>query len=384
MSAEAALQACLDNAVAAGIPGIAARVATSGGRIWRGHAGHADLATGRPIDEYTLFGIGSITKSFTAMVALELVAEGKLSFATQAGEVLDPELIQGIANASTATLDGLLTHHAGVPSWEDEPAWQRAARGAGIDPGRAWGAADGLDFVRGAASVAAPGSYAYSNSHTTLLGLMIEAVTGRNCAEEIRHRVISPLKLKSAHLEGFEPKCPGYAPRRYHYDTAVFLASAGHGVGFRPAMPGLIDASASTLAPEWVAGGIVCTADDLLRLAIALGGGIQDLGPWRPAGPGKEVGRGLFRFVTPLGARIGHHGNVLGFTASMWWTEDRQSVAVIVANVGTVHAGDTPPCARSIALSSGFLQAARTVLEQDRMPECTAVSGIDRFAAKWR
>ncbi len=88
---------------------------------------------------------------------------------------------RGVANAPAATVDGLLTHHAGVPSWEDQPAWQRAARGAGIDSARRWGAADGLDFVRGAAPVAAPGSYAYSNSHTTLLGLMIEAATGRSC-----------------------------------------------------------------------------------------------------------------------------------------------------------------------------------------------------------
>ncbi len=108
-----------------------------------------------------------------------------------------------------ATVDGLLTHHAGVPSWEDQPAWQRAARGAGIDPARRWGAADGLDFVRGAAPVAAPAATPISNSHTTLLGLMIEAVAGRSCAEEIRRRVIGPFGLESAHLEGFEPAGTG-------------------------------------------------------------------------------------------------------------------------------------------------------------------------------
>ncbi len=87
---------------------------------------------------------------------------------------------------------------------------------------------------------------------------------------------------------------------------------------------------------------MVCTADDLLRFAGALSGTVRDPGPWRPAGPGKEVGRGLFRFATPFGPRIGHHGNVLGFTAGMWWTEDRQAVAALVANVGTVHAGGAP------------------------------------------
>lgn len=375
MSAEAALQACLDDAVAAGIPGIAARVAAPGGATWRGHAGFADLAAGRPVNERTVFGVGSITKSFVALAALELVAEGRLSLATRAGDLLEPALLRDIANAPAATVDGLLTHHAGVPSWEDQPAWQRAARGAGIDPARRWGPSDSLDFVRGAAPAAAPGSYAYSNSHTTLLGLMIEAVTGRTCAEEIRRRVIRPFGLQSAHLEGFEPAGPGIAPRRYHCDTAGFRESLGHAAGFRPAAPWLIDVTASTLAPEWVAGGMVCTADDLLRLAGALSGGAQDPGSWRPAGPGKEVGRGLFRFATPFGPRIGHHGNVLGFTASMWWTEDRRGVAALVANVGTMHAGSTPPCARSIALSPGFLRAAAWLCVRDQ-PLCH-----DRFGA---
>ena len=71
------LQAVLDEAVAAGVPGISAAVATRAGVVWTGVAGMADLQAGTPVRPDMLFGVGSITKTFAAVVILQLVEEGR-------------------------------------------------------------------------------------------------------------------------------------------------------------------------------------------------------------------------------------------------------------------------------------------------------------------
>lgn len=78
MSAAAQLQGVLDTAVSRGLPGISAAIATHSGIVWTGVAGKADLQSGAPIRADMLFGMGSITKTFAAVVILQLVQEGKL------------------------------------------------------------------------------------------------------------------------------------------------------------------------------------------------------------------------------------------------------------------------------------------------------------------
>ena len=116
------LQALLDEAVSAGIPGISAAVATHDSVVWVGVAGKADLQTGAPVRPDMLFGVGSITKTFVAVVILQLAEEGRLDLNATAASLLGPA-VEGIPNAKRATLAQLLNHTGGVPSWEDEPVW---------------------------------------------------------------------------------------------------------------------------------------------------------------------------------------------------------------------------------------------------------------------
>ncbi len=138
LDAPAALQGLLDGGVAEGIPGLSAAVATSDGLVWTGVAGSADLETGVPVSPDMLFGIGSITKTFVAVVILQLVEEGLLDLnATSAG--LLGSAVDGIPNADEATVAQLLNHTGGVPSWEDDPVWISDGRGATLDVSRIWG-----------------------------------------------------------------------------------------------------------------------------------------------------------------------------------------------------------------------------------------------------
>ena len=371
------LDDCLAKATQGGLPGVSAAIATRQGVIWAGCAGLGDVVAGKPITLDHLFGVGSITKVFVAVVILQLVQEGRLSLDDKPADHLGMQALKGIANVSSdaatqTTIGQLLSHTSGAPSWEDDPAWIRHGRGQNLDPGHIWGRLEALDYIRGRPATSLPGAgFNYSNSGYTLLGLMIEQVTQRTAAHEIRRRILDPLELGDTYLEGFEPGQPHRTPRRYHYATPAFRETAGIAPGFSEVRPDLIDVSTSNLSVEWTAGGIVSSPRDLVTFAIALRDGrlldqasLLSLRDWKPARPHADMGLGVFRFKDPDGALQGHNGSVLGFTGSLWWAEAGDVAVAVLANAGTMHAGDTPPAASDVALGSDFTASAQRFAAQ--------------------
>ena len=283
----------------------------------------------RAAHELGLFGIGSITKTFLAVVTLQLVEEERVHFDDTAASVLG-DVVWGTANAEHATIAQLLSHTSGVPSWEDDPNWIRDGRGALLDVDRMWGKSDTLAYIKGHPPVAAPGEiYNYSNTNYILLGLIIEKVTGAAALGEIRKRILKPLGLKDIYLEGFEPVPQDRLSHRYHWATPDFRRDAGVNTAFTELNPMLIDASRSNLSVEWTAGGMVATARDLALYGAALRDGelltpqsMRFLTQWFPAGEAIQVGHNVFREEHQNGfALIGHNGAVLGFSATLYWIE---------------------------------------------------------------
>lgn len=372
------LQAALDSAVAHGVPGVSAAIATRKGVIWTGAAGVADIKAETPLTTDRLFGVGSITKMFVATVVMQLAQEGRLDLNRTAGEVLGPEIIRGIANADHATLAQLLNHTSGIPSWEDDPTWIRAGRGNKLKPARIWSRVETLDYIRGNDHPALnePGaSYHYSNTNYTLLGLAIEKVTGQPAEAEIRRRVLDPLRLRDTFMEGFERFDTARLPHRYHYFTPTFQQTAGVARSFKRVRPDLFDATGSNLSVEWTAGGLVSTPSDLAMFALALRdarivspASRKFMMEWTPAWRGAEVGHGLFRMNDAAGTIIGHDGGVLGFTASLYWAEASDAIVAVTANVGVMHVGGSLPSAGTIAHQSEFAKLALRFAEQRTAP----------------
>lgn len=234
----AILHASLDDAIARGAPGLSVAIGTRDGVVWTGVAGNADVSKHVPVRRDDAFGIGSITKVFVAVVALQLVEEGKLSLDATPASVLGGQAVRGIANADSATVEQLLAHTSGIASWEDDPNWIRAGRGEAVVPAHRWPRTGALDYIRGKPATGAPGAaFSYSNTNFTLLGMMIEAVTRHSAATEIRTRILRPLGLRDSWLEGFEaPRGP--IARRYHYATATFRKDAGISPAFPEMRPG--------------------------------------------------------------------------------------------------------------------------------------------------
>jgi D-alanyl-D-alanine carboxypeptidase len=378
-----ALQSTLQSGLDAGIPGLSAAISTSNGIIWQSTAGYANIGSQEPINSNHVFGIGSITKVFVAVVILQLVDENLLRTTDLVEDYLEDEVLQDIEHAGKATIGGLLSHTAGVESWEDDPKWIAEGRGKELDPARIWGKTDALEYIRSPSSLT-PGKFSYSNTNYTLLGLIIEKITHHLAESEIRRRILTPLDLQDTYLEGFENAMQlqlGKTPHRYHYATETFRSAAGicpsfseHGWKDNT----LIDATSSNLSVEWTAGGMISSPPDLLKLAISIRDGkllspssMKILQEWQTVAKDMEMGHGLFRGESPLGygTWLGHHGSVLGFTGTLWWSEEGDCAVCVLANVGPMHAGDAPSSALQVAWESEFLQLAAKL--STKVPEDT-------------
>ncbi|KAE9382023.1 beta-lactamase/transpeptidase-like protein [Stipitochalara longipes BDJ] len=367
----ATLQAILDSSIAAGVPGISASIRTSSQILWSSTAGFSDLSNQIPINDTHVFGIGSITKVFITIVILQLIEKDKLNLSDTISSLLAEEVFHGIGNAESATIGGLLRHSAGVESWEDDPKWIVEGRGKDLDPERVWGKQDTLEYIRHPSSLT-PGGFSYANTNFSFLGLVIEKITGKSAESEIRRRILAPLGMKDTYLEGFEDGIGGEkVPRRYHFATKDFIKAAGICPRF-PQMEwngsNLIDATGSNTSVEWVAGGMLSSPPDLLKLAIAIRDGkllssssMKTLQDWKLASKTAEIGHGLFRFKSPLGYGnwLGHNGSLLGFTGSLFWAEEGDCAVCVLANVGTMHAGDVPSSAAHVAINTEFLELAK-------------------------
>jgi D-alanyl-D-alanine carboxypeptidase len=370
--ADAALRSELSQGLRKDLPSVSMAIATRRGVVWSGAVGYSDLETHTPADPAELYGIGSITKTFVACVIEQLVDEGRLSLEANGRELLGAEVLSGIPNADRATVRELLSHRSGVPSWELDREWIRRGRGAELEPDRIWGKAETLDYLRSGRDPATnePGQgYAYSNTNYTLLGLVIEKVTGRDAVAEVHRRILDPLGLKDVHFEGFERIDAHRLPSRYHFGTAEFAQQAGMHPMFRRVSPLLIDVTRSNLSVEWTAGAMLATMDDLALFMLALRDGrvvgraaLARMQKFQATDdPDEDMGQGLARDRYGAETLIGYTGNVLGFGAAAGWVPGDDVVIALATNVGAMHAGDSAYYPEKLLKETSIIAAARTL-----------------------
>ena len=159
---------------------------------WSGAAGLGRVAPAEPMRSGDRFRAGSIVKMFVSVTVLQLSERGRLSLDAPLPEVLPASVTGRVANAADITVRMLLGHRAGIPDWDDPGLDEQVAR----DPAKVWKVGELLDLAAAKPPLFAPGTgFSYSNTDYTLLGLIIEAITGRSWRHEVTRRVIRPLRL---------------------------------------------------------------------------------------------------------------------------------------------------------------------------------------------
>jgi D-alanyl-D-alanine carboxypeptidase len=373
----AELEAILQKSVDAGAPGVSAAIFSGGKISWESTKGLSDILGDQPLNISHHFGIGSITKVFVAVVVLQLIDESKLTLSTTVGEILNSKLYSGIENAEQATIERLLSHHAGIDSWEEEPSWIVRGRGRDIRNDHIWGKTEALDYIRRPRVTAPePGQAYYSNTNYTLLGSIIEKITDHSAEEEIRCRILEPLDMDQTYFEGFEkPMHPENLPHRYHWATDTFRDAAGVAPSFPYVRKDVIEVTASNLSTSWTAGGMVSSTYDLLKFAPAIrdgrllsSAGMEILKDWKQfQSSSQQVGHGIFRWsslATSKDVWLGHNGGVLGFSTFLLWKESGDCAVSVMANVGSVHSGAVPSNGIDIVTRTNFLEIAAKLAEK--------------------
>ncbi|MBD0422079.1 beta-lactamase family protein [Streptomyces sp. TRM S81-3] len=204
----AELDAALENVHRAGMPGLFAEV-RDGDQVWRGAAGVADAATGRPVTAGMRHRVGSITKTFTAAAVLQQADSGRIALDAPIGRYL-PDLVPG-GRGDAITVRMLINHTSGLaeylphayPSLKAFPALADTGPQS-LDDNRftRFHPAELIEMGVTAPAVGAPGGTpgVYSNTNYLLLGELLERVTGMTAERCITRNVIERAGLRETEL----------------------------------------------------------------------------------------------------------------------------------------------------------------------------------------
>jgi D-alanyl-D-alanine carboxypeptidase len=164
---------------------------------WTGAAGFGRVTPAEPMHLRDRFRAGSIVKMFVAVTVRQLAERRRLSLDARLPEVLPAGVTERFANAPDITVRMLLGHRAGIPDWDSPEVDEQAAR----HQAKVWKVSEFLDLAAAKPPVFAPGTnFSYSNTDYTLLGLIIERITGRSWRHEVTRRVLRPLGLTHTEL----------------------------------------------------------------------------------------------------------------------------------------------------------------------------------------
>ncbi|GAA3187273.1 serine hydrolase domain-containing protein [Nonomuraea roseoviolacea] len=318
------LRKAMEEIVESGFVGVSLRVHDERGE-WTGSAGAAELGGTAKPPENGHVRIGSSTKTFTAALVLRLVAEGRIALDAPVADHL-PEF--GLDGRITVRM--LLQHTSGVFNHTGEvDADGTITPGIPIPygaTGKEWldnrfASYRPQELVELALSKPArfePGTgWSYSNTNYVLARLLIEKVTGRSFAEEMRRLIIGPLGLSGTVVPDTSPEIP--APYAHAY--------------YRHEEDGRQETTDITRQnPSWVStgGDMISTTQDLHTFVSALLGGgllpaplLAEMCAPRPTGiPNMDYGLGVFVVSTEGGTLISHNGAAAGHAALMYSTPD--------------------------------------------------------------
>lgn len=320
--ARPALQSQLRQVVAAGAPGAIALV-NDGHRIRLHSAGVADTRSGRAMRPTDRFRAGSMTKSFVATVALQLVGEGRLKLT----DTVERRLPGILPYGDHVTVRQLLNLTSGVPDtqYAVEAEWLKG------NMTRSWSPRELVALVADKRPDFAPGSsWAYSNTNYVLAGLIIERVTGRRLGDELERRIFAPLHLRDT-----------------SFPVNATAVAGPHANGFAVVNGKALDVTVLNPSGTWAAGNAVSTAADIADFWRALLGGkllapaqLKAMKTTVPSWKGTpfRYGLGIQEIPSACGTAWGNGGEIAGYVNSFQNSENGRRQAGVVVNVNPAPA----------------------------------------------
>lgn len=244
-----------------GVPALSITIAMQGKPLFSRGYGRRDLESRKPATRDTLYGVGSVTKSVTSMCILSLEKQGLLKTTAPVTDYLDDYMVDEYAERTT--LSHLMYHSSGIASINaaEIVLFRDLGRDTTNIPLETMD--DFMSLLNGAASErhSPPGKkFMYWNEGYTLLGRVIEKVSGKPYAQYIRETLLKPLDMKRSTFSGMEAlKDTDHATPYIRNDGEL--------------VPAGISDHQTVLAP----GGLITSSEELSRYASLWTGGSPGL-----------------------------------------------------------------------------------------------------------
>lgn len=276
--------------------------------------GFADVATNKKLETDTKLKIGSITKTFTAVMIMQLIEEKKLALETKLSK-----FYPNIKNADKITIHHLLHHRTGIPDYLNDD--ETIAEKIYVQNSRA----EMIDRITKYESAFEPNSiHKYSNSNYYLLGAIIETITKKSFSDNLNSRIIKKLNLKNT------------------------LIPIKTNISNNESFSYLYDGKAWQLTPEWnnslafAAGDIAATPTDLTAFMYGLFNGklISDASLEQMKTMEDYYGKGLI--IAPFGEKkfYGHTGGIESFRAVVGYNQEEKLGLSLIVNGDNYNRND--------------------------------------------
>ncbi|HXG07488.1 MAG TPA: serine hydrolase domain-containing protein, partial [Nitrososphaera sp.] len=280
--------------------------------------GLADRERNVPVAMTTRFNIASIGKTFTAVLIMQLVEEGRLDLHTP----IQAYLSDSIPNADRITIHHLLTHTSGLSNYMTHPDYQNVRS-------RLRSLSDVMKLVSDMPlAFSSPGErFEYSNSGYIVLGRIIEQVTGKDYVTYVREKLWQPLGMNGtsiAYPAIIRP--PSEAIPYYVFSEQSYVSA-------------IADEN-----PAFSDGGVFSNALDMLTFARALLSNrllkrqtIELMfTPYSRMSPAWQYGYGWSVSGDHFGKRVvGHSGGGLGYSNDLRILLDDGRIVIVQANLRT-------------------------------------------------
>ncbi|MEM5439957.1 serine hydrolase domain-containing protein [Paraburkholderia diazotrophica] len=316
---------------------------------WLESFGTAQRGTSTPIPTDANFRVGSVTKTWTGTVILQLVQEGKLNLS-------DPvsKFVPNVPNGDAITIQQLLAMRSGLFNYTRDLGFNQTLDS---QPDKIWTTGEMLAIAFSHPVDFAPDtSFGYSNTNTVLLGMIIEQITGMSAAAAIQARLFAPLGAAHTYLPAqTDTSLPAPSPHSYLWGTNAETATS-------PALSPARQAAAQngTLQPTdvtnaspswgWTAGSGISTIRELAAFVQRMVGGgylsadlqakrlstCTQLTPGDPNSPGYCLG------IAKFGTFYGHNGQINGFNTFMVYDPTTNTTVVTWATTADTPDGRAP------------------------------------------
>jgi CubicO group peptidase (beta-lactamase class C family) len=303
-------------------------VSDQGKVIYKKGFGLANMEWGIPNQPNTKHRLGSITKQFTAMLILQLVADGKLDLQKPITNYLTdyPK-----ANGDLITIHSLLTHSSGIPNYTSFPKFMEERSRDPYTPEEFVKifADMELDFIPGE-------KFSYSNSGYFLLGVLIEKISGKSYEQMLQDKIFIPLNMKDSgydnHTTILKNRATGYEKQGREYVNSSYI----------------------DMTIPYAAGSIYSTVEDLFKWDQALYTNSilpkkymtmyfePQIKAWEDLHYAYGWGVGYVKIGNSTDSilAMGHGGGINGFNTNITRTTTNNSLIVLLNNTGEAPLND--------------------------------------------